>query len=79
MHSNNIIELIKSVNGYSCMFDSMDIYRPGPMDFTISTFNSEQFLKWYPYHRVTETPTHLIISGCTDDTRATVAVYFVKR
>lgn len=79
MNSNNIIELIESVDGHSCMYDSMDTYRPGPMNFTHSTFDSEQFLNWYPYRRVVETPTHLIISGCDDDTRATVAVYFVER
>lgn len=77
--NSNIIELIESVDGHSCMYDSMDTYRPGPMDFTPNTFNSEQFLKWYPNRRVVETPTHLIISGCDDDTRATVAVYFVER
>lgn len=72
-------ELIASLDGETCMCGYLDTYRPRPIAFDVETFSAHVFHLRFPSWTISETPTQIILSGCSDETRASIEIYIFTR
>lgn len=71
----NTETLLETLDGMTCISTSVDTYRPEAMRFTADTFDLSDFYRYYPIRRVEVVGDNIVVSGCDDDTRATLVTY----
>ena len=80
-------ELIGSLEGHSCLYSSLSVYRPRAPRFEAQTFRSSWVLdplEWSGSARimdvqVQETDSQIVITTCNDDSDATIETYIFTR